>query len=178
MLSPKCCLANGTNVSRKMSRFTMSGMFLSRSTRGDLAPVWNAPQTWTDPPLAWTLAAWQSCWKRPPGSWRTLMQSSTRYIWKRDSSPQMTWDQAATVKFCHLCAQSRQRRRWLGSQQGLPQDPANTVASGLKSIVNRLMANSHSIQIPHHLSEGMGTLEAVFMDYSEKCAFLAGWGLS
>ena len=32
---------------------------------------------------------------------------STGYSWKRDSSPQITWDQAATVKFCHLRAQSR-----------------------------------------------------------------------
>ena len=41
-------------------------------------------------PQAWILASWQSYWKRSPGGRRTLMQPSTGYSWKCDSSPQMT----------------------------------------------------------------------------------------
>ena len=64
----------------------------------------------------------------------------------------------------------------IGSQQGLPQDPASTVTSGHKLVVNLLMANM--LSIPHPLNEGTGTLETVFTDHSEECAFLAGCGLS
>ena len=116
-LSPKCCLLNGTKVSRKMYRYAMPLTFLSRSTRDDLAPQWNASQTWTEPPPAWTLAVWQSCWKCSPSSRRTLMQPSTGYSWKRYSS-QMTWDQAATVTFCHLQAQSRLSWWWSAVNRG------------------------------------------------------------
>ena len=66
----------------------------------------------------------------------------------------------------------------IGSQQGLHQDPTSMVAFGHKSVVNRLTANTHSIQIPHPLSEGMGTFEAVFTYRSEEYAILAGCGLS
>ena len=59
------------------------------------------------------------------------------------------------------------------NQQWLPQDPVSMAASGHKSIVNRLMANTHSIQISYSLSEGMGNLEAVFMDHSEECSLWA-----
>ena len=65
----------------------------------------------------------------------------------------------------------------IGSQKSLPHDPARTLASGHKSAVNRLTAHTHSIQIPHPLSEGTGTLEAVFTDHSDDCAFLVGCGL-
>ena len=64
----------------------------------------------------------------------------------------------------------------IGNQQGLPQDPASTAASGSKSVVYRLTANMHSIQISHPLSEG--TLEVVFTDHSEERTFLVGCGLS
>ena len=47
------------------------------------------------------------------------------------------------------------------------QDPASTVAHAHKLVVNCLTANTHSIQIPHLLSEGTGTLKAVFTDHSE-----------
>ena len=71
-------------VPNKMSRYTTPYTFLSRSTRGDFVPQWNAPPQTpphpdTEPPPAWTLAAWQSCWKRSPGSRRILMRPSTGY---------------------------------------------------------------------------------------------------
>ena len=116
-----------------------------------------------EPPPAWTLAAWQSS---PIGS-------STGCSWKCDSSPQMMWDKAATVMFRHLRAWSMRSRRWWQSL-----DPANMVSSGHKLVVNRLMANTHSIQITHPLNEGTGTLEAVFTEHCEECVFLLGCGLS
>ena len=42
----------------------------------------------------------------------------TGYSWKRDSSPQKTWDQAAIVKFRHIRAQSRLSRRCLAVNRG------------------------------------------------------------
>ena len=66
----------------------------------------------------------------------------------------------------------------IGSQQGLPRDPASTVESGHKCVVNRRTVDTHSIQIPHPLSEGTDILGAVFTDHCEECTFLAGLGLS
>ena len=62
------------------------------------------------------------------------------------------------------------------SQQGIPPDPASTVACDHKSVVNRLTADMHLIQIPHPLSESMGTFEVVFVDHFEEDTFL-GRGL-
>ena len=60
----------------------------------------------------------------------------------------------------------------IDSQQGLPQDPARTIASGHKSVVNCLTANTHALR------EVMDTLEAVFTNQTEESAFLAGYGIS
>ena len=66
----------------------------------------------------------------------------------------------------------------IGSQQGLPPDPASTVVSGHKLVVNFLTANTRSIQISHNFSPGADTLEAVFTDQFEDDAILAGCGIS
>ena len=66
----------------------------------------------------------------------------------------------------------------IGSQQGLPRDPASTVAFGHQSVVNCLMANTYSIKVPHPLSEGMGHLEVVSIDQYYECTILVSCGLS
>ena len=71
---------------------------------------------------------------------------------------------AWTLSALQSCWKRSPDSRW--SQQGLPQDSANRVASGHKCVVNRLTANMHSIQIPHPLSEGTGNPEVVFMGLS------------
>ena len=43
--TPKCCLANCTKMFRKMPLWTSPMRYLWGSTRGDLAPLWKAPQT-------------------------------------------------------------------------------------------------------------------------------------
>ena len=40
------------------------------------------------------------------------------------------------------------------------------VSSGHQSVVNRLTTSTHSIQIPHPLSEDMDILEAIFIGLS------------
>ena len=58
-----------------------------RSYPGAQGVIWHpcgmVPDMDRTPP-ALTLAAWQSCWKRSPGSRRTLMRPSTGHGWKRD----------------------------------------------------------------------------------------------
>ena len=162
-------------MSRKISCRPLTS--LSRSTRGDLAALWIDTQTWTELPPAWNLAAWQSCWKRSPGSRRTLMWPSPGNSWKRDSSPQMTCDQAATIKFCQLRAQSRRSRRWLAGNGGFFRilrawQPLAQVSCQLSYGQHALHANFTS------LSEGTGTFKAVFTDLSDECAFLVGCSLS
>ena len=86
--------------------------------RGNLAPLWKAPQTCTKPPPAWTLSVWHLCWKCSLGKQGTLSLPSIRLSWNLDSSPKTTCCQWAIVRFCHLCAHSKQRRQWLAPNRG------------------------------------------------------------
>ena len=150
-----------------MSRYTMPLAFLSGSTRSDLAP-----QTWTEPPPAWTLAAWQFCWECSPGNRRTFMPLSTRCSWKHDSSLHMMWDQAASVNFCPVLVEPVM----IGCQKALPQDHLAMLYFGHKSVVILLRANTHYIQISHLLSEGTGTFKVVFMEIVRAWRWTVGRG--
>ena len=92
-VATKCNLANSTKVSRKISRYTTPLTFLSRSTRCDLGPLWNAPRYKQNPVQ---LEPWQYCWKRSP----TVEELSCRHrqrtaenvthlpIWRGTKQPQ------------------------------------------------------------------------------------------
>ena len=132
-----------------------------------------SPRHGQNPHRAWTLAAWQFCWKCSTTGIRLTL----------------TWPSAGySSNMTHF-------PRWRGTKQ--PQSSSATSVPSLgaagddwqstgassgscehKSVVNFLVAKTHSIQIPHPLRDGTGTVQVVFKDHSEECAFFVGCGLS
>ena len=61
-----------------------------------------------------TQGVFGTAWNAPP--WLAVDELSCGH--RHGTTPQMMWDQAATVQFCHLRAQSRRSRRWLTVNRG------------------------------------------------------------
>ena len=103
------------------------------------------------------------------------MRPLTGSSWTRDSSPQMTWDQAVTVKFCHLHAQSRRSRRELAENRGFHRILGSWHSLATSRLLIILL---HSIQIDR-LSESTALLNGSSWTFLKNARFwwaVVFWG--
>ena len=78
----------------------------------------------------------------------------------------MTCCQWANVRFCHLCAHSKWRQRWLAVNKGFL--VGLWVTKGKEPVVDGFPDSPHSIQIPHPRRQSPSTYEAILSDHPEK----------
>ena len=85
----------------------------------------------------------------------------------------MTCCQWATVRFRHLCAHSKWRRRWLAVSWGFVVGRSICpVTTGQESVVNRCVTSPHSVQISHPRRQGLSTQETILSDHPQQCTVL------